>query len=505
MSNLNQDALQAMSDLYVKSLQMYAFSGDVACLLVPQRQLLGIQNNDGETPLMIAISNENQVAANSFAFITNDEEINTQNKQGTTSLMLSVTKNNIEITSKLLQKNNINLSINDNKGNNAFHLAVSGELSQMLCEKAEQQQQPQLVNSYNVEGLTPFLKAVTQGNYEKVQTLIQHCDVTSVNLSNNGNLFHESVKRNDLKMVHLLVNYFHSTYNNPEILMKLINHCDSFGNTPLHHAVQCNFFHLIPSLLQNGADISIMNANGMTPYDIGKELYNVEAINSIFETLGLPSNYNNNTLQQQAPQKLNIEVPTIQIQTHSSQQQPEQKQVKQSKQVKKSVTPNPKPPQYKDIKKYSSLPTYPPTSNNDNKMDTDDDGEWQMLSGDVSGDQSIDGWKLQDSRKNFKLKMFNNNNNTHEKKKDKNSTKSKKNNEKSDGDNKKITSIFKNNFSLPEKNETKLDAGNNNHKKRSSGNFTNKMSELRHLEDETTHGKVLKKIAAVDDDLSTLD
>lgn len=78
--------------------------------------------------------------------------------------------------------------------------------------------------------------------------------------------------------------------NNSEILRYLldngadINLIDNLGNTVAHIAAKRNYFELLKILKDRGANFSLVNARGKTPYDLAKEK-NYEQITDWFEKL----------------------------------------------------------------------------------------------------------------------------------------------------------------------------------------------------------------------------
>lgn len=71
-----------LPQIFFDALQYYAHSGDVACLLAPQRMLLGMHNINGDTALHTAIISGNTDAALAIIRVMIPDDLNMQNSDG---------------------------------------------------------------------------------------------------------------------------------------------------------------------------------------------------------------------------------------------------------------------------------------------------------------------------------------------------------------------------------------------------------------------------------------
>ena len=77
-----QANMEGLPQSFFDAIQYFAHSGDVACLLAPQRMLLGVHNINGDTALHTAILGDNTNAALAFVRVMATDDLNVVNADG---------------------------------------------------------------------------------------------------------------------------------------------------------------------------------------------------------------------------------------------------------------------------------------------------------------------------------------------------------------------------------------------------------------------------------------
>ena len=85
---------------------------------------VNLQNNNGDSPLYLAIFHNYQKIAKEI-LKTTDINVNLQNNYGYTALMIAFTRNSKNIVEQLLDINNINVNLQDKNGNTALMIPFS--------------------------------------------------------------------------------------------------------------------------------------------------------------------------------------------------------------------------------------------------------------------------------------------------------------------------------------------------------------------------------------------
>lgn len=221
-------------------------------------------NHINNTPLHIAVQNRNLEQVK--LLVRYDADIELTNDDEETPLHLSVKDDkNLPITKYLIENEaNIEAETWPNE-ETPLHIAVgyyrkgSIETIKYLIEMGAE------LESKNSLDKTPFLIAANNQNLDALKLLIEH-DVNT-----------NAVDKYLNNALHLCF-MFTST---PEILLPIlellfslrvdVNAKNVVGKTPLHFAVQYNYYKYIEFLLENGADPTIKSIDGKTPWDLATD------------------------------------------------------------------------------------------------------------------------------------------------------------------------------------------------------------------------------------------
>ena len=255
------------------------------------------QDNDGSTPLVLAI----KMGHIEIVELLLDSGANSKVRSfdGSVSIHTAAKLGHYDVLQVLL-KFKPNLDIQDYKGSTALMLAsMHGHLKTVELLVSE---------GANLEIKSEFEHvalhfAARHGQYETVKLLIKkganidvednfsqtpliwaidqkHLEIATFLIENGTDV---NSKRSPLQIA-VLSNQF-------EIVKHLIkagsilNAQDNFRDTPLHYAVRNNFQEIAEILLENGADYNIKDCNGNSPLDSAKSLNNIEILKCIAKQL----------------------------------------------------------------------------------------------------------------------------------------------------------------------------------------------------------------------------
>ena len=147
-----------------------------------------------------------------------------------------------------------------------FNVARNGsekEIAQIYMET------PEIINSKNKEGYTPFLLACYNGNIEVVKFLITK--VENINgESKYGTPLMAAVYKRDEEVINILLNHKVD-----------VNISDNKGTTALHYATMFNNTSIAKKLINAGAKSDIKDANGKTAFDYITSYKNEEILTLI--------------------------------------------------------------------------------------------------------------------------------------------------------------------------------------------------------------------------------
>uniref|UniRef100_A0A670HPE2 Nuclear factor kappa B subunit 2 n=1 Tax=Podarcis muralis TaxID=64176 RepID=A0A670HPE2_PODMU len=236
-----------------RALLDYAVTADPRMLLAVQRHLAASQDENGDTPLHLAIIHEQtaviaqlvQVAVS----IPNQQILNIANHLQQTPLHLAVITRQPRVAGFLLQAG-ADPTLLDRYGNSVVHLALQlGDeemLKTLLCHLGSHTLQ--LLETPNYYGLFPVHLAVKCKNPACIELLVEKgADVNAAERQSGRSPLHLAVEMENLNL---------ATY----LLKKLgadVNAQTSAGNTPLHLAAGMGSPILTRMLIKAGSDVEL--------------------------------------------------------------------------------------------------------------------------------------------------------------------------------------------------------------------------------------------------------
>ena len=225
-------------------------------LLIRKRAKLNVKNNKGKTPLHLARQSEIVKL-----LIEKGADVNAKDREGKTPLFMRSGLN----TNKFLIEKGADVNIRDNKGMTPLHYAIQRKLwkiSKLLIEKGTN------VNIKDNEGIAPL---------HKVFSLTYDIKETAKLLIESG----ADVNAKDNKGIAPFHKVFSLTYDIKETAKLLIesgadvNIKDNKGQSPLHtfstditsSGKQKEFREVAEFLIKNGANVNAKDNEGKTPLD----------------------------------------------------------------------------------------------------------------------------------------------------------------------------------------------------------------------------------------------
>lgn len=153
---------------------------NIAEFLLSMNIDINIQDNNGETALMLAVENENN---GMVSLLANNEtlDINLQDKLGDSALMIATLLKNDDIVKILLDNKNINTNLQDNNGATALILAIHPIRTAKFGFSYALQEQF-MNDTYN----KIFPNKYIEPQYKKTDAIVQlllNNDATNINLS----------------------------------------------------------------------------------------------------------------------------------------------------------------------------------------------------------------------------------------------------------------------------------------------------------------------------------
>ncbi|KAK1333515.1 hypothetical protein QTO34_005899 [Cnephaeus nilssonii] len=253
--SLAQRSAQALLD--------YGVTADARALLAGQRHLLTAQDENGDTPLHLAIIHGQTSVIEQIAHVIYHARhlgvVNITNHLHQTPLHLAVITGQTNVVSFLLQVG-ADPTLLDRHGDSAVHLALRAGasapdlLGALLRSGAPAV--PQLLHMPDFEGLYPVHLAVRARSPECLDLLVDNgAEVEAAERQGGRTALHLATEMEELGLVTHLVTKLHANVNARTFA----------GNTPLHLAAGLGSPTLTRLLLKAGADIHAENEEPLCP------------------------------------------------------------------------------------------------------------------------------------------------------------------------------------------------------------------------------------------------
>ena len=225
---------------------------EICKLLIENRALLNIQNEDGDTALMIAIQNDSTEICK--LLIEKKALLNIQDEYGDTALMIAIKKNkNIEIC-KLLIDNGALLDIQDKYGNTGLMIAIKKnniELSKILIEKGAH------LDIQYKNGKTILIHTIENKNIEICKLLIEKGALLDIQDKDGNTALFIAIFQNNIDLCKLLID--------KGAFIDLIIKKHIFTFTYLIYSIQNNYIKIAEMLIEKGANIFIRDNSSRRP------------------------------------------------------------------------------------------------------------------------------------------------------------------------------------------------------------------------------------------------
>lgn len=254
IDRLDKAALQKLlieiTQRTAKAVQDFAATGDIRIILATHRRLTDVQDNDGDTPLHLAVINgQDQVLLALIQLIQTipgcDEILNRMNDTQLTPLHIAVHSENANAV-KWLMAAGADALIGDSRGNTALHLACSTgqtDLLEYMLMKCHGSVEP-----HNYNGLTPLhilASKISESARQCISLLVTHGhSVDAGDMKSGRTALHIAAEENNLIVAGYLISECNADLE-----------CRTFGGlTPLHIAVARDSQEIATLLLACGAD-----------------------------------------------------------------------------------------------------------------------------------------------------------------------------------------------------------------------------------------------------------
>lgn len=288
----------------------YGYNNILKIILENSKNIVGfpiynIKDKNNNTPLHYSILYNNIETLNILLDI--DSNINNINNEGNTPLHLAVNNNNNNIINLLLKKKNINVNLLNNQGLSVLHIAIIKRYIDILkifiydkrfninIVELKYNMTP-LMYLLDINYLNIIIEMLNNGallNYQDIygNNILHHCLFENkldmyLFLKNykNNKIIDNQINIKGSTPLHLLLEKFNNTdidLNN--IIMNTnINLQDNNGNTCMHLLCKYNLWFKIKNILiKKKIDIFIYNLNNETPLSYINKENNKEFINMI--------------------------------------------------------------------------------------------------------------------------------------------------------------------------------------------------------------------------------
>lgn len=245
--------------------------------LIEKGANVNFQDEDGNTALMLAIEREDEKTAK--LLIENGADVNLQNKNGITALMLAMNDDKVEVVEKLIE-NKVYINFQDNSGRTALMMAVSYGNMKMIEKLIENGAD---LNLQDNDGRTVL-------DYTEDKEIIKKLLKNGIN--KNIQKLSETEKRiNQIKNIMIRQLYrkaMNGDLERVKILLSKkidINEKNAEGITPLMIASKYGHSEIVEELLNKGALVSICDKDGKTALTYARESENYKINEQILNKL----------------------------------------------------------------------------------------------------------------------------------------------------------------------------------------------------------------------------
>ncbi|KFQ14452.1 Nuclear factor NF-kappa-B p100 subunit, partial [Leptosomus discolor] len=253
--------MRALTHRHAHALLDYSVTADPRMLLAVQRHLAASQDENGDTPLHLAIIHEQTAVIKQLievvVSIPSQQIINISNNLQQTPLHLAVITKQPQVVQLLLQAR-ADPTLLDRYGNSLLHLALQAGDEEMLRTLLAHlgSAAPYLLRLPNFHGLLPVHLAVKAKSLACLDLLVRKgADVNAVERQGGRTPLHLAVEMENLNMATHLVKKLGADV-----------HSRTFaGNTPLHLAAGLGSPTLTKLLLKAGADVLCENDEPVSP------------------------------------------------------------------------------------------------------------------------------------------------------------------------------------------------------------------------------------------------
>ena len=229
------------------------------------RDIVTAQNNEGNTAIIIAVKNNRLDILNKLLEVAPLYSFNIQNKEGNTALIIAVKNNNADIVTTLLEKNaDTDTSIKNANGEDAIMCACKNNIPSIFGLLLDNGADPNI--TYENGKFNLFGTAI-RGKYTEIVKKLIDCDRADINIKELGYTpIMVSIKYISEEMVKKDISSSMEIFDlilNTESRVR-IDEVDGLGNTALIMAVQLELKDIVNKLLEHSPDIQIRNKEGYT-------------------------------------------------------------------------------------------------------------------------------------------------------------------------------------------------------------------------------------------------